>query len=124
MHRSLIPLCLSLTLATACGSDDGPTNPEALITTVVLTFTPQAGGADAVFVLDDPDGPGGDPATVDPIDLTAAAYDLTIGFENRLEDPPEIITDEIVDESDQHQVFLTGDAVDGPASDQPGAPLT
>jgi hypothetical protein len=124
MHRSLISLCLMLSLATACGSDDGGEDLPEVITTVVLTFTPPGDGPDIVVEFDDPDGPGGDPATIDPIELTAGEYGLAIGFENRLEDPPEIITDEIRDEAEQHQVFLTGDAVDGPASDQPGAPFT
>jgi len=61
---------------------------------------------------------------IDPVNLTAGMFTLAVGFENRLEDPPEIITTEVMDESDQHQLFFTGTAVNGPASDQPGAPLS
>ena len=119
----LIALFASLLLA-ACGGDDGhDPNQEELITAVILTFTPTGGGAALVFEFDDPDGDGGEAPTVDPIELAPGSYALTVGFENRLEDPPEDITVEVEDEGDEHQVFFTGDAVDGPASDNPGAPL-
>lgn len=123
IFSSLI-LCTSVSMTAACG-DDGhdPGDPPEVITTVALTLTPVGGGTAVTAEFDDPDGDGGDPPIVDPIDLTAGAYTLAISFENRLEDPPEDITQEIADEADEHQIFLTGTAVDGPASDQPGAPL-
>jgi hypothetical protein len=46
-----------------------------------------------------------------------------VKFENRLENPPEDITKEVQDEGDAHQVFFTGNAVNGPASNQTGAPV-
>jgi len=106
-------ICLALVLA-ACGEPGDSANPEELITTVTLAFTPAGGGAAIVAEFDDPDGDGGEPPTIDPIDLPAGDYELAVGFENRLEDPPEIITDEVSDEADEHQVFFTGTAVDGP----------
>lgn len=115
----------SLTLLAACGDDGGTINPAELITTVGLTFTPAGGGAAVTAEFDDADGDGGDPPTIDPIDLVdGTTYTLAVYFENRLEDPPEDITAEVEDESDQHMIFFTGTAVDGPASDNPGAPLT
>jgi hypothetical protein len=121
-HRSLTALAATLVALAACG-DGADQHDVELITTVTLSFIPEGGGPASDFVFDDPDGDGGAPPTVDPITLTAATYDLTVQFENRLEDPPEDITEEVADEADQHQVFLTGDAVDGPAADNPGAPL-
>jgi len=124
---SLSSLCLlsSLGAITACGDDPGGENENEVITTVALTFTPSGGGAAVVAEFDDPDGDGGEAPTIDPIDLAdATTYTLTVSFQNRLEDPPEEITEEVADESDQHQLFFTGTAVDGPASDNPGAPLT
>jgi hypothetical protein len=118
-------LCiLTLAAAAACGDPGGgDDDPQEVITTVTLTFTPSA-GTPLVFEVDDPDGDGGLPPTVDPISLPdATTYTLTIAFQNRLETPPEDITQEIRDESDQHQVFLTNTAVNGPASDVPLAPL-
>jgi hypothetical protein len=118
-------LCASLSLVVACGDDGtGPEDPQEVITSVTLTFTPVGGGTAVVVEADDPDGDGGDPPVIDDLDLAAGAYTLAVTFENRLEDPPENITEEVADESDQHQVFFTGTGVDGPASDQPGAPLT
>lgn len=120
-------LVSSICLAACGGDDDDPTdgNEEEVITTVTLTFAPEGGGDDVTAAFDDADGEGGDPPTIDPVALAGGTtYTLTVTFENRLEEPPEDITQEIEDESDQHQLFFTGTAVDGPASDQPGAPLT
>jgi len=126
--RHSLALCLSASLcfAAACGGgSDEPENENEVITTVTLTFTPSAGGTAIVAAFDDPDGDGGEAPTIDPINLAAAAtYDMTVKFENQLEDPAEDITLEVMDESDQHQLFFYGTAVDGPASTQPGAPLT
>ena len=97
----------------ACG-DDGATCTncdQELITTVTLTLTPQ-GGAPIVAEVDDPDGDGGDPPTIDSIALVAGTtYAVTVGFQNRLETPPEEITDEVRDEAVDHQVFFTGAAI-------------
>jgi hypothetical protein len=120
-------LALSMLLA-ACGGDDDDTggdgNENEVITTVTLEFSPEGGGEAIAFEWNDPDGDGGSAPIIDPIALAdGTTYTLAVGFENRLEDPPEIITEEVSDESDQHQIFFTGSAVNGPASDQPDAPL-
>jgi hypothetical protein len=108
-----------------CGDDGHSHDPGEVITTVTLTFTPMGGGAATTATFDDPDGPGGDPPTVDPVNLAGSTtYTLAVRFQNGLEEPPEEITDEVRDEGEDHQVFFTGTAVNGPASDQPLAPLT
>ena len=114
---------LSVTAA-GCGGDkhDGG-NENEVITTVTLTFTPMGGGSPVIASVDDPDGDGGNPPVVGPINLMAGMFDLAVKFENRLEKPTVNITDEISDERDEHQVFFTGTAVSGPASNQAGAPL-
>jgi hypothetical protein len=116
-------LLSAILLLAACG-DDGPSdgNEGEVITTVILSF--QDGASEDTFEFDDPDGDGGDPPTIDPLNIPAGTYTVTVAFENRLESPPEDITVEVADESTEHQVFFTGTAVDGPASDQPGAPFT
>ncbi len=120
---SLILVAATLAACDA-GNDDPDGNEGEVITTVTLTFTPAGGGAAIVAAFDDPDGDGGEPPTVDPVDLVdGASYALTVTFANGLEDPPEDITAEVADEAEQHQVFFTGTAVTGPASEQPGAPL-
>lgn len=129
--RPITPLFLAAALSlAACGGDDDDTgddggNDQEVITTVTLDFQPAGGGEAVTAEWDDADGPGGDAPSIDPIVLVAGTtYALAVGFENRLEDPPEMITEEVLDEGDEHQVFLTGTAVDGPASDEEGAPLS
>jgi hypothetical protein len=131
LRKTQLVLALSMLLA-ACGGDDdddtgdgGDGNANEVITTVTLEFAPEGGG-DAISVeWNDPDGDGGGAPTIDPIALAdGTTYTLAVGFENRLEDPPEIITEEVDDESDQHQIFFTGSAVNGPASDEPDARST
>jgi hypothetical protein len=111
--------------AAGCGEHDHDHNhsENEVITTVTLTFTPAGGGAPIVASVNDPDGDGGDPPTIQPVMLGAGMFDLGVKFENRKENPPEDITLEIEDEGDHHQVFFTGTAVSGPASNQTGAPL-
>jgi hypothetical protein len=56
--------------------------------------------------------------------VAGTTYTLTLGFENRLEAPAEDITQEVRDEAEDHQVFFTGSAVNGPATSNTTAPLT
>lgn len=117
-------LLCACALVAACGDlgGDGP-DPEELISTVQLTFRAN-GGTPIVVEFDDPDGDGGEPGTSEPIELASGTtYTLSIAFYNRLGTIPEDITDEVRDEATEHQVFLTGSAVDGPAMANPGAPL-
>lgn len=114
-------------LAALPACDDGgggSDNENEVITSVVLTFTPTAGGAARVFTFNDEDGDGGAAPTIDTIGLTdGASYTATVKFENRLETPAEDITVEVADESDQHQIFFTGTGVSGPASGTANAAL-
>lgn len=121
--RTSLALSLLAAATAACG-DHHDHHEQELITTVTLTFTPMGGGAAVVASFDDPDGDGGDPPVIDPIELAAGTtYALAVTFLNKLETPPEDLTAEIRDEADEHQLFFTGTAVDGPASNRPGAPL-
>tara|TARA_R110002096_G_scaffold77896_11_gene183505 strand:- start:30439 stop:31044 length:606 start_codon:yes stop_codon:yes gene_type:complete len=125
MYKEILFISAAAVASFGCGHDDEASggNEEEVLTTVTLTFTPENGGTPIVAVFNDPDGDGGDDPTVDAIELAEGTYTTQVGFENRLEDPPEIITAEVADESDVHQVFFTGDAVNGPATDNPNAPL-
>lgn len=92
------------------GTDDAE---GELITTVELTIT--GGGYTQTVRWSDPEADGS--PEIDPMLLEAGVvYDVDVAFLNELEDPAEDITVEINDESDQHQVFFTGGAVQGPAS--------
>lgn len=126
MYRKLVSTLFVSTFIIACahsGDDPFQGNEGEVITTVLLSFTPESGGAPTIAVFDDPDGDGGEAPTTDTVELGVGTYALVIRFENRLEKPPEDITSEVSDESHEHQVFFTGSAVDGPASNSPGAPL-
>lgn len=116
---------LVLLLLAACGDDGGGGgNDNEVITTVTLTFTP-TGGAAVTASFKDLDGDGGNPPTIDPINLAnGTTYATTVKFLNELETPAEDITVEVMDEGDVHQVFFTGTAVKGPATSNATAPLT
>ena len=121
-------LTLVTTLSVGCtpGGVDTPSpedNPQEVITTVELTFTPSGGGDSVVARFADPENDG-DPI-VDPIALADGGnYTLAIRFLNELASPTEDVTEEVLDEADEHQVFIYGDVVDGPASTVPNAILT
>jgi hypothetical protein len=121
-------LLLGLSLVTAACGDDGEVDPgedNEVITTVTLDFAPMGGGAVVSASFRDDDGDGGAAPTIDPVALTAGTtYTLSVRFLNELETPAEEITEEVEDESDQHQVFLTGSAVIGPATANTTGPLT
>ena len=99
-----------------CSDDDPPPpeNPEEEITMVTLTFSPDGGGADLVFVAEDPDGEG--PMDLEPegtIDLAIGTnYTLSIRVENEEEN----VTEEIEGEATAHQFFFawTGDLFSDP----------
>jgi hypothetical protein len=112
--------CVALS---ACSDDGGSTNAEEVITTVVLTFTP-ASGNPVTATFNDPDGDGGAAPTIDPINLTAGNYTLTVQFQNRLASPQEDVTEEVRDEQDFHLLLFTGTAVVGPATNNATGPLT
>lgn len=112
-----------LALALGC---DGPQNPvedneEELINRVELSFTSSAGDTFSA-VWDDPLGDGN--PTTDGVELVSGeSYAVSVAFLNTLSDPPEDITEEILEEADEHQVFITGAAIVGPASQDSGAAL-
>jgi hypothetical protein len=99
--------------------DDGPgsDNESEVITTVRLTFTPPGGGAPVVAAFTDPDGDGGVSGMADPIALgLGITFDLGIELLDELQDPVQDITAEVKEEAEEHQVFVTGTAVEGPAT--------
>jgi len=134
---------LAVLLATGCNDVEVPAgchlhgdelhcdDNHGLATTVVLTFTPTAGGEALTFTWSDPEDDG-DPLVVDIVlpdgsdddQHEARAYTLGIEVLNELEDPTEDVTVEIADQAEVHQFFFTGSAVVGPASDSPNAVIS
>ena len=84
-----------------------------VITTLVLNFTSDMGdGVSASW-----SHASGEVVIEDIVLMDANDYTLSVSFLNELEDPIEDVTPEIADEDDEHQVFFTGSAVDGPATE-------
>jgi len=95
----------------SCSDDDAPepVNEEEVITTMTITLTPQGGGTAIILESRDLDGDGPNPPVVTVSDnLTAGTtYTGTIVLLNETETPAENITEEVEEESDEHQFFFT-----------------
>jgi hypothetical protein len=118
MRMSLSALA-ALVLAAGCPNVENPEedNEQEVITTVRLTFTPQLEGGGPAIVVSHADPENDGNPVIDPITLqNGVVYTLAVEFLNELEDPAEDITEEIADEDDEHQVFIYGSAVEGPAT--------
>lgn len=104
---------------TACSdveedSHDHHDHDHELMTTVTLTLT--SGDETMTVAWADPEQDG-DPV-IDTLTLTeGVVYDASLGFLNEAEEPAEDITPEILDEAEEHQVFVFGNAVEGPGTD-------
>ena len=101
-----------LTLAMLGCSDDDTTpeiiNEDELITTVILTLTPDSGDQVVLTTQDlDGDGPDEPVTTVVGNFSENTQYQGAIQFLNETEDPAEDITQEVIEEADEHQVFYT-----------------
>jgi hypothetical protein len=94
-----------------CSDDDAAPeviNEEEVITTVILTLTPESGDQVVLTTLDlDGDGPDEPVTTVVGSFLENTQYQGAVRFLNETETPAEEITDEVVEEADEHQVFYT-----------------
>ena len=101
-----------LTLAMLGCSDDDTTpeiiNEDELITTVILTLTPDSGDQVVLTTIDlDGDGPDEPVTTVSGSFSENTEYQGAVRFLNENETPAEEITDEVLEEADEHQVFYT-----------------
>jgi len=93
-----------------CSDDDTPVviNEEEVITTVILTLTPESGDQ-VVLTTQDLDGDGPD----EPVTIITGSfnentqYQGAVRFLNETETPAEEITNEVIEEADEHQVFYT-----------------
>ena len=102
---SLLAVSLSFV---SCDKDDPevPEEPE-LITTVIYTLTPSGGGADITLSFKDLDGDGMNPPVVVGGTLAVnETYTGALELLNESEDPAEDITEEIMEEDEDHQFFF------------------
>ncbi len=121
---SSLATAAALTLAGCPNVEAPPAGPNdaEVITTVKLTFTPAGGGTPLEFAFADPENDGS--PVVDDVALEDdTTYTMAVAFLNELEDPAEDITVEVDEESDEHQVFVYGSGVSGPATGENAAAL-
>lgn len=108
---TLVPLTAATVALAACGeSTTAPGGEQEVISRVTLSLTPSGGGSAITAYIDDPDGNGPMAPTTQVGTLSLAAgssYTGTILFENRLETPPENITEEVAEEAEEHRVVYT-----------------
>ncbi len=104
---SLIALFGVIILSAGCGDDDTPPmeNPEEIITDVTLTFTPTSGPSIVASAIDsDGDGPEELAINGSIVLATNTTYSLTIDLQNSIDG--ESITDEILEEAEEHMFFF------------------
>ncbi|UXP31466.1 hypothetical protein N6H18_14025 [Reichenbachiella agarivorans] len=109
---SIYAVMLGGLIFTGCSDDDTPEveNEEEVITDVTLVFTNDDDPSDVVTArAEDPDGAGLQELTIlDEINLGLnKSYTLTLQIENNLNSPGEDITEEVEEESDEHQFFFS-----------------
>ncbi|MEL7220142.1 MAG: type 1 periplasmic binding fold superfamily protein [Bacteroidota bacterium] len=94
-------------LFTACGDDDVVVDDgEELITTLTMVLQPNTGGTAQTVSFTDLDGDGGDDPVIGSLTLEAnTTYTTAVTFLNESETPAENVTEEIMEEDDEHQVF-------------------
>mgnify|MGYP001053793102 CR=1 FL=1 len=104
-------LAFSGLLLTGCSDDDDnpdPVNEEEVITTMTIRLVPQGAGTTVILQSQDLDGDGPNPPVIDVSGPFTAGttYNGTIVLLNETEDPAENITEEVEEESDEHQFFF------------------
>ena len=109
------------------GDDHGHEHGEfETVTTINLTFTREDGPEVVTATWQDLDLEGGNDPVLTPanIVLPSGIYRLAVTSLNELETPAEDVTQEILDEDDEHQLFFYGPVVSGPATGTMVAPLS
>lgn len=111
--RMMLMSVLAMTLAlfgTSCDHLDDPHDhydDHDAVTTVTLTLVAQGTTDTTRVTWEDLDGIGGtNPSRIDTLFLKPGAIYLgSVQFENRAESPAKNITEEVLDDADEHQVF-------------------
>lgn len=93
-------------IAFSCEKDPVIPNQEELITTLIYTLTPLAGGQPVMLTFRDLDGDGGDPPVITSDNLQSnTQYAGVVTLLNESVQPAEKISEEILDEATDHQFF-------------------
>lgn len=104
-------LAIAILLFAACEPDDPIIpNEEEVITTLTYTLTPDGGGDAIILRFQDLDGDGGDAPIIEGgILATNQSYVGTLDLLNEQETPASSISDEILEEDEDHQFFFQTD---------------
>ncbi len=110
--RFLGTLMLAGIVFTACSEDnDTPiaVNEEEVITTLNVTLSPVGGGTNITLQTQDLDGDGPNPpvVTVSGNLMAGAVYNGSLSVLNETVSPAENITEEVEEESNEHQFLYT-----------------
>ena len=101
----------SLLVASCSNNDDAPepVNEEEVITTLTVTLAPNGGGTSITLQTRDldGDGPNAPDVTVSGNLEAGVTYNGTIVLQNETVSPAENITEEVEEESIEHQFFYT-----------------
>lgn len=106
----LYPLLLIALVFTGCSDENPqPVNEEEVITTMTVTLTPAGGGTAITLKKTDLDGDGPNAAvySVSGNLVAGTTYSGLIKVENETETPAENITEEVIEEANEHQFFFT-----------------
>lgn len=102
----LVAALIVLVVFNSCKKEPEPVNEEELITTVVLSIQKSGSSTVQNFIFNDPDGDGGLTPTIDSIIIEKAAdYNATITLLNNISTPADTISNEVLNEGDEHQFF-------------------
>ena len=113
MHSNIIlSSAIFMLIITAFGCKKDPIvdpNEYELITTLRVTLTEKISGTQSVFEFQDLDGEGGQPPSkFDQIILgKGTSYDCNLELLNESADPIDNITAEILQEGEDHEIFLS-----------------
>ncbi|MBK6265562.1 hypothetical protein JKA74_10980 [Marivirga sp. S37H4] len=105
LMRSMLMLAAVFFFSQCDTEDPEPENEEELITTVTLTFSPAGDGEDVLFRVYDEDGDG----PIEPVytnGILEANTTYTVAVEVLNEEEGEDITEEILEEDEEHQFFF------------------
>lgn len=126
---NIIIVALVLLTFNACKKDD-PVIPheEEVITTLNYVLTPQGGGETVMLAFQDLDGDGGNAPTYSVGKLAAnTTYTGVVALLNEAEEPAEVITEEVLEEGAEHQMFyvVTNDlaTISYADTDEDGKPI-
>ena len=108
--KFLTTVVLAITLFIGCSKDDAPqpVNEEEVITTLTVTLVPNDGSTAITLQTRDLDGDGPNPPVINTGNLTTGvSYSGSIVLLNETVDPAKKITEEVEEESNEHQFFYT-----------------